>query len=103
MHVAEPRDAGAFELLREVALRAVDDDQVRPQRQDLLDVGIEQRADVRKRAHLRRFTIETADRHHARPGPDREQHLRRCGNKGNDAGWQFLRLQRRCKQQKQQQ
>ena len=53
VHVAEPRDAGTFELLREVALRAVDDDQVRPQRQDPLDVGIEQRADARQRAHLR--------------------------------------------------
>jgi hypothetical protein len=30
VHVAEPRDAGTFELLREVALRAVDDDQFRP-------------------------------------------------------------------------
>ena len=37
---------------------------------------------LRKRAHLRRFTIETADRHHARPGADREQHLGRCREPG---------------------
>ena len=44
--IVEDADARALELRLQVGLRAVDDDQIRPQRQDALDVGIEQRADA---------------------------------------------------------
>ena len=42
------------ELCLRVGLRAVDDDEVRPQRQDALGVRVEQRADARQLLHLRR-------------------------------------------------
>ena len=44
--VDEDRDAGARELLLQVRLAAVDDNEIRLQRQDPLDVRIEQRADA---------------------------------------------------------
>ena len=83
--IDERPDAGARELRLQVRLRAVDDDQVRPQRQDALGVGIEQRADARQLLHLRRELVEAADADHLRSGADREQHLGQRRHERHDA------------------
>ena len=46
--VDEHRDRRAFELAAEIDLALVDDHEVRPERQDALEVGVEQRADARE-------------------------------------------------------
>ena len=46
MLVQKDRNAGPLHLHPQVALRAVDDDQIRLQRDDALDVGIDEAADL---------------------------------------------------------
>ena len=47
--VHERRDLRAAQLASDVGLAAIDDDQIRPQREDAFDIRIEQRADPRGR------------------------------------------------------
>ena len=85
MPVDEHADAGPRELRPQIALAAVDDDEVGPQRQDPLDIGIEQRADARQLVTSGGNVVEAADRDDLRPGADREQHLGDGGDEGDDA------------------
>jgi hypothetical protein len=77
--IVEDADARARELLLEFRLAAVDDRRDRLERQDALDVRIEQRADVRQRLHLGRISVVAADRDNARPGADLVEHLGHAG------------------------
>ena len=65
--------------LHEIVLAAIDDDEVRPQRQNALDVGVEQRADAGKRCDLGRLLVVAADGDDAWPGADGKQNLGRAG------------------------
>jgi hypothetical protein len=85
VQVSVVRHAGTFHLRAQIGLRAVEDDEVRPQRKDPLDVRIEQRADARQRVHLGRKAIVAADGDDAIARAHREQHLGRRGNDRDDA------------------
>jgi hypothetical protein len=75
MAIAERADAGALESGCSVLLRPVHDHQRRPQGEDALRVGIEQRPDTRQRPHFRRKRVEVADTDHVRSRSDREEHF----------------------------
>ncbi len=79
--VAEGLETSTFELRVQLRLRAVDDHEVWPQRQDALGVRIDQRANLRECLHFGGELVEAADCHHLRAGADREQHL---GNRGDE-------------------
>ena len=70
MSIREDPNARARELAFQLGLRAVHDDEVRPQRKDPLGIGVQQRADARKRFGLRRKVIVGADADDLRPGAD---------------------------------
>ena len=67
--VDEDRNLRALELLPQVGLAAVDGDQIRLQREDALDVRIDERADALQLLDLRRIAIEAADGDDLRPAP----------------------------------
>ena len=67
--IAERAVTRSPELRLQVGLRAVDDDEIRPQRQDALGVGIDQRADLRQRLHLGRELVVAADATTCDPAP----------------------------------
>jgi hypothetical protein len=93
MAVHVHRHLRPFELLAKVRLRGVNDDEIRMQRQDALDVRVDQRTDTGKFVDVRRIAIETAHRHHLRTGPDRKEHLGHGGDERDDpARWVSLRL-----------
>ena len=73
------------ELRQHVGLAAIDDDQIRPEREDPLDVGIEQRAHPWQALDLRREMVEAADAHDPRSRADREQHLGDRGDQRDDS------------------
>jgi ribonucleoside-diphosphate reductase alpha chain len=70
----------ALELRPELRLRAVNGNQVGAQRQDLLDIRVEQRADFLQLVDLWREMIEAADRDHLRSAAHGEEDL---GHRGN--------------------
>ena len=70
--------------LIEIGLRAVHDNQIRPQRQDAFDVRIDQSADPRKPLRFGRVVVETADADNTVAGAHGEEHLGRGGNDGDD-------------------
>src|SRR5262245_30008564 len=78
------RDLRAFQLRAEIRLTRVDRNQIRPQREDPLDVGIEKRTDALQLTDLWRISIEAADGDHLRAGTDGEQHLGHRRNEGDD-------------------
>ncbi len=75
----------ALELRAQVRLAGVNHHEIRAQRQDPLDVGIDQRADSRQLLDLGRKPVEAADRHDLRARADREQHLGDGGDDRDDA------------------
>src|SRR5712691_5442900 len=75
MSIGEDANAGAGELTFQLALRAVDDDQVWTQREDPFRVGVEQGADARQRLGLRREVVVGADADDLRSRADGEEHL----------------------------
>ena len=74
------------ELLLQVELAAVDDDEVRPEREDPLEVGIEQRAHARQRFDLGRIVVEAADRDDLRARADGKEDLGDRRDERDDAG-----------------
>ena len=83
--IVEERNRRALELLLQIGLAAVGDDEIGPQRNDALGVGIDQRADGRQRSHFRRLDVVGADGDDLRPGADREQDLGDVRDERNDA------------------
>ena len=75
----------ALDLRPEIVLRSVHDDEIRFQRDDALDVGIDEAADLRARQRLWRIAVEIADADHARARAHREQHLGRRRDDRDDA------------------
>ena len=86
VRVGEPLDPGAFELGHQVLLRVIQEDQIRTQRQNPLDIGIEQRADALALIDLGRIPVEVADRNDAASRADREQHFRHRRHDRDDPG-----------------
>ena len=78
-------DAGALHLRTQIGLRAVEDQQIGLERQDPLDVWIEQRPHTRQLVDLRRKAIVAADGDDAIAGAHREEHLGRRRNDRDDA------------------
>ena len=81
MDVGKIRHARPIQLRPQIVLRAVDDDQVGPQREDPLDVRIEQRANAGQLLDCGRKAVVAADGDDAIAGAHREQHL---GGRGDD-------------------
>ena len=86
VRVHERGDSCPSQLRQDVSLAAVDDDQIRPEREDPFDVGIEQRPHSRQALDLRREMVEAADANDPRSRADREQHLGDRGDEGDDSG-----------------
>ena len=63
------------ELRLQILLAPVDRDEIRPEREDPLEVRIEQRPDPLEILHLRRVLVEAADADDLRSRANREQHL----------------------------
>jgi hypothetical protein len=78
--IVEERYGGAFELRLELCLAAVGDHEIGPQRNDLLGVGIDQRANGRQRSHLGRLDIVRTDGDHLWPRADRVENFRHVGH-----------------------
>ena len=72
------------ELLLQVLLASVDDDEIGPQREDALEIRIEQRSHPLQLLHLRRVLVEAADRDHLRPCADGKENLRHRWNQRDD-------------------
>src|SRR5262249_26709623 len=102
MHERELRDGGAVHLSGEVVLRSVQDDEVRAEGKDPLDVGVQQRADAREPVDLGRVVIEAADRHDAWSCAECEQNLSGRRYNGNYSSWPNLHADRPNREQKQQ-
>src|SRR6185503_10506442 len=83
--ITEQRDARAGELRDQVGLGVVDDHQIRLQRQDALDVRVEQPAHSGEAADLGWKTVERSDARDAITDAHLEEHL--CGRRaeGDDA------------------
>src|SRR6187549_857861 len=90
MTVAEHLKTRAAELSDQVGLGVVDDDQIRFQREDALDVGIEQTAHSRKAADLGRKSIEGPDAGDAIADAHVEEHLGRRRDERDDAAWRSV-------------
>ncbi len=73
--VQKHRNPGALELRAEIVLRSVHDHEVRFQRDDALDIGIDEAADLRPRQRFRRIAVEIADADHTRSCAHGKQHL----------------------------
>ena len=73
------------ELRQHIGLAAIDDDEIRPEREDALDVRVEQRAHPWQALDLRREMVEAADANDPRPGAEREQHLGDRGDQRDDS------------------
>src|SRR5207248_2458367 len=80
VHIGEDRNAGGLELPFELRLRGVDDHEVRLQREQPLDVRIDQAAEARKMFDVGRKAIVTADAGQAVARPHGEEHLSRRGH-----------------------
>ena len=93
VHVREHRDLRAIELRFQVLLRAVDDDQVGSQRQNPLQVGIQERPHARQRSDRRRLLIVAAHRDDLRARADRKQDLCHCRHQRDDARRPHLRTE----------
>ena len=82
--IQEHRDAGALELRAQIGLRSVHHDQIRLQRDDTLDIRIDEAADLGTCLRLGRVAVEVADTDDARSSAHREQHLCRGGDDRDD-------------------
>ena len=67
------------------ALGPVGDHEIRAQRQDPLDIGVEQSSYARQRLHLRGEIVEAADGDDLRTGLYFKEHLGQRRDKRNDA------------------
>ena len=85
VRVHERGDSCPSQLRQDVGLAAVDDDQIRPEREDPFDVGIEQRPHSRQALDLRREMVEAADANDPRTRADGEQHLGDRGDQRDDS------------------
>ena len=63
----------------------IDDDEIRPQREDALDVRVEQRTDARDALDLRRKVVEVAHAGEPVADADREEHFRDRRDQRNDS------------------
>ena len=82
MLIVEHRDADASEPGDQIRLRTVDDDEIGLERQDALEIGIDERADLRTRRDLGRVRVVARHADDLRAGADREQHLGDGGDRG---------------------
>ena len=82
--VVEGRNAQPLQPLDQIALRAVEDDEVGPERDDALEIRIDQGADARSRLDGRRIVIEARDSHDLIARADGEEHLGHRGHQRDD-------------------
>ena len=61
-----------------------DDHEIWTEREDPLEIRIEQRPDPLQLLHFRRVLVEAADRDHLRPRAHRKEDLRHGGNQRDD-------------------
>ena len=82
----------ARQLRHQIGLTAVEQHEIRPERDDAFHIRIEQRADSRERLHLGRILVVAADRDDAIARADGEDHLGQRGHEADDPrGWLRLR------------
>ena len=84
MTVVVGRDAGALQLLHQVELASVHHDEVRSQREDALEIRIEERSHALQVLHLRWILVEAADCDHLRPRADGKEDLRHRRDERDD-------------------
>ena len=82
--VVEPRHARPIEPRDQLLLCAVDDDEIRLERENALDVRIEQRADSLPRRDLRRIPVEARHADDLIARADGEEHLGDGGDERDD-------------------
>ena len=85
MHIWIDRNARAIQLRAQIRLRSVQDHEVGLQRENSLDIRIEQRPDARQLLDLRRKPIVAPDGDNPVARSHREQHLRRRRDDRDDA------------------
>ena len=81
------RQARAAETRDQIRLRTVHDDKIGLERQNPLEVRIEERADLWQCADFRRVGVKTRDADHVLAGADRKEHLGHGRDEGNDTNW----------------
>ena len=84
MPIVKRRDTRALELLLEIRLAGVEDNEVRTQRENALQVRIEKRAYALQLLDLGRVAIEAAHCDDLRPRADGEKRLGNGGNERDD-------------------
>ena len=82
MPIDERRNADALQTRDQLGLADVDDDEIGLQRQDALEVRVQQRADARPLRGLGRIRVEARHADDLIAGADREEHL---GDRGDEA------------------
>ena len=90
---------GPIHLRAEIGLRAVDHDQVRLERKNPLDVGIDEAAHLRFGQRLGRKSIEIAHADNSGPRAHREQHFGDGRDQRDDALRRRLRQRARREQE----
>ena len=86
----------ALQLRHQIGLTAVEQHEIRPERDDPFHIRIEERADSWKCLHFGRILVVAAHRNHAIARADGKDDLRQGGYKADDRrGWLRLRVRKR--------
>lgn len=79
-----------MKLPSKVCLAVIDDNEARLERENLFEIRIEQRANLRDSPDLRGKAVEAADRGDAFAGTQREEHFGYRRDQGDDSSWMVL-------------